>query len=158
MLLSDPAVTNFEEPANDLLRQDVTSTISINVELTNDAAGASGDDILATNSGSNYFLQLQLSDVDMAAGTNSVNLSTIAVNPDTPTDLQEGLAVSNSISISAMADVLIPRSHCLSVHFLCVLLSEGVGASYHDNNFDNNVMCKNIDSQKACDPGTFLNS
>ena len=149
-------MTNFQEPANDLLRQNVTTTVSVNVEITNTAGSASGNDILAVNSGNNFLLQLQLSDVDMAVTMDTLNLNTIAVTPDVPADLQQPLAVTNVITISAMADVMIPRSDCLNIHYLCVLLSEGVGASYYDTDSTDNIMCKNIDSQKACDPGRFF--
>ena len=138
------------------MRQNVTTTVSVNVEITNSASGASGNDILAVNSGGNFLLQLQLSDVDMAVTTDTLNLDTIAVTADMPADLQQPLAVTNVITISATADVVIPRSNCLNVHYLCVLLSEGVDASYYDTDPTDNVMCKNIDLQKACDPGKFF--
>ena len=149
-------MTNFQEPANELLRQDVATTVSINVEITNTAGSTSGNDILAVSSGSNFLLQLQLSDVDMAVTMDSLNLGTIAVTANVPADLQQPLAVTNVITISATADVMIPRSNCLNVQYMCVLLSEGNNASYYDIDPTDNVMCKNIDLQKACDPGTVF--
>ena len=146
-------MTNFQEPANDLLQQNVSTTVTIDVEITNAASSASGNDILAVGTGNNFLLQLQLSDVDMASATDSLNLGTITVAANNPADLQQALAATNMITISATADLTILQSDCGNVHYLCALLSEGSGSSYHDFDPTDNVMCKNIDAQKACDPG-----
>ena len=152
----DPSVTNFQESANVLLQQNVSTTVSVDVEITNVATSASGNDILAVSSGNNFMLRLQLSDVGMASNSDNLNLAPIPVTANNPAELQQGLAAMNMVTISATADVTILQSDCLNVHYLCALLSVGTDASYHDFGPLNNIRCKNIDAQKACDPGQSI--
>lgn len=153
LIYSDPSVTDFQESADAELQQDVSTTVSIDVEITNSAATGSGNNILGVSSGNNFHMELQLSDVDMASNSDSLGLSATSVTADTPAKLQQALATSASDTISITADVTIPQSDCENIHFLCVILSEGTGASFHDADSSNNIRCKNIDAQKGCDPG-----
>ncbi len=112
--------------------------------------------LAVTGSDVNYALQLQLSDVDMSVAADTLGLT--AVTPSMATaDLQLALSAggSHQETMSGTASLTVPAAQCTAVQYVCVVLSEGVGASYTDadNSSVSNVMCEDISARKSCAPG-----
>ena len=86
-------------------------------------------------------------------------LSLLQVTPVlTSSDLQQALAVGDSLTITGTASVTVSSLKCSVTQYLCAVLAEGSGASYVDTNavpFDNNY-CIDVTTgifAKTCIPG-----
>ena len=120
--------------------------------MTNSA----GNDITpATGSDTNYAFALQFSDVDMNTGTDTLSIAQVTPTISN-TDLQQGLTVSNTFTISVTLPKLqITAANCASVKYLCVILTTGTNAGFVDSDTTkaSNIKCFSVAARKSCVPG-----
>ena len=120
--------------------------------MTNSA----GNDITAvTGSDTNYAFALQFSDVDMNTGTDTLSIAQVTPTITTA-DLQQGLTVSNTFTITVTLPKLqITAANCASVKYLCVILTTGTNAGFvdSDTNKASNIKCFSVAARKSCVPG-----
>ena len=152
----DPSVTGFREKTvpKPILEKGVEEDIKLEVDIENVGAPGSGNDIAAvTGSDANFRFSLFLSDVDMQFTSSNLNflISTFNVKESLQQSLNVG--ASNKKTFTIAAKVTMPSAHCASITRLCLVLSEGRGASYKDASTRNNIMCIVISSIKQCDAG-----
>lgn len=155
----DPSLISVTEAANANLDTGTAKTISISVSIQNKATSGSGNDLLGVVSPSvNFVLESQFSDVDVgASGIDTLSLSKSPIAISLAADAVKAINQGATETIGATASVTIPSgSTCQQVSFLCFHLSAGSGASYVDANTNNNVVCKDISAQKACQPDLVI--
>ena len=160
--LSDPNVQSFADLSSITFAQGQAVSLTLAVQIRNDAVPASGNDILAVTGGNaNYEFTLQFSDVDVGSG----NTDTLSITPMVTaftSSLSDSLAASNTVNLAGSASITLASGDCLDASFLCIILTtSGIGASYIDSDpSDNsNVHCEDISTQKSCFPGgsSFVN-
>ncbi|CAD5123008.1 DgyrCDS11396 [Dimorphilus gyrociliatus] len=157
----DPALVSVTEAANANLDTGVAKTLSISVSIENKAAASSGNDLLSVIApNANFILESQFSDVDIGnGGTDTLALAKSAVTITPASDALKAISQGATETIGATASVTVPSgSSCQSVTYLCFHLSVGTGASYIDADLNNNVVCKDISAQKACQPDLTITS
>ena len=123
--------------------------------MTNSA----GNDIsAATGSDTNYAFALQFSDVDMNTGTDTLSIAQVTPTISTA-DLQQGLTVSNTFTITATLPKLkILPANCANVKYLCAILTTGTNAGFVDSDTTkgSNIRCLSIVARKSCAPGKVV--
>ena len=158
----DPSVDNLMySDTTAYMAQTVTTAISCDVDLLNDASAGGGNDIPAATGGSeNFEFLVEMSDVDLSDGGNTNGLSFVAVTATiTSGDVTQALTADGgtaSSTFSGTANVTLTTGDCPTVSFLCIRVRPGVGALYTDANpsFSDNTVCLNISTYVICAPGT----
>ena len=152
---ADPEIFTFSETSGLTFKSGAATSIAFSFTTKNGATAGSGNDIL-TVSGSkyNYEYTIQLSDVDIATGTDTLNIADTTISSSV--DRQQGLAATASFSSTGTASVTIPSAQCSSIRFLCLKLATPSTALYTDAGPTNNEKCVDISTKISCSPGQCL--
>ena len=101
----------------------------------------------------NYLLYYFLSPDEITSGVAANNRSDMNEITLSSSMSQGRLDMSQSNAYVAEAVVDIMLEECESMHFLCFLVTDMPGASYKEEDFENNVYCADFDAVKNCTPG-----
>ena len=156
-IFSDPSVIDFRDLGTDTYVKDDALTVNFEIDLSNVASAASGNDILVS-SGDNYEFSVFLSDGDIRAGGGGATV------------LGTGISISSSLSVGLIAQdatpttmtgsvsLTLPAASCNSYTFVCTLLTDGTGAAFTDADIldSSNAYCYDISSRMYCNPGKLL--
>ena len=153
---SDPNVQSIADLSSITFAQGMAVSLTLAVQLRNDAVPASGNDILAVTGGNaNYEFTLQFSDVDIGNGdTDTLSITPVATV--FTSSLADSLAAASTVNLAGSASITLASGNCLDASFLCIILTtSGIGASYIDSDpsENSNIHCEDISTQKSCFPG-----
>ena len=142
-----------------------SSTIAFQLTVTNIAADAAGNDILAaTGTNTNFRVNLLFSDVDMATDVDTLGLASVEGTIAT-SELQAAVADGSGTATlgsgsGGAATLFLPESNCQSVQYLCAILFAGTNPTFIDastvsnpSDLKPNTTCLDISGQKTCNPG-----
>ena len=156
-IFSDPSVIDFRDLGTDTFVKDDALTVNFEIDLSNVASAASGNDILVS-SGNNYDFSVFLSDGDIRAGGGGATV------------LGTGISISSSLSVGLIAQdatpttmtgsvsLTLPAASCNSYTFVCTSLTDGTGAAFTDADIldSSNAYCYDIINRMYCNPGKLL--
>lgn len=154
-MLSDPAVVDFTETSGAIFVAGDETITELQVTLANLAPTAVGSDIRpVSDSDVNYHFTVYISDVDMSQSSDTLALTYSTQFP--LTGLQKGVDAQYAITLTGSCTLTFPDAACSVASYICLLLSEGLGASYVDSVTGNNIHCLDISSRKSCHPGLAI--
>ena len=151
---SDPAISAFVETSGLSFKSGASTSIAFSFTTQNAASSSAGngnDILIASGSNYNYEFAIQLSDVDMATGTDTLNIADIAISSSV--DRQQALAATANFVSTGTASVTIPSAQCSSIGYLCLQLAIPSTAKYKDTDTTNNAKCVDISTGLSCSPG-----
>ena len=147
-------MTGFRDTTTPIFVEGTLINVDIEVDVENQAAP--GNDILAVTGGdANYALELVFTDVDLQSAADSLGETPAAVTISS--DVQQGLASSDTITLEGSAGVILSTTNCHNVQFLCARLRAGSDASYIDSNDADysNSRCIDVTNRIQCQTGLF---
>ena len=150
-------LTFLSETTSTYFLEDVSTPVSLTLEVFNNAAAQDGNDILsASGTGYNFYFEIKLSDNDLKTDSDGISITEFVPDSINP-DLSGGLAAQDTLYFTITGEILIPAIKCNTVEYLCIVLTIPDNATYVDADVTGNNCCTSLISpmRLSCNPGTY---
>lgn len=154
--ITDLSVTSLVKTDATWIVAGDTTSITLDTVITN-LANASGDYVPATEAPDvNYILSVQLSSENLTVPDGNLPSFQLSLSSTSLVSARQSLLAGGSITLSGTVNVDVAEAQCEELGFICVFLSEGPSAQFHDVDSNNNAACIDITQHLACHPGITL--
>jgi hypothetical protein len=126
------------------------------VDIKNNAASATGNDIRALAAGDNYAVDVYFAQADLKTtptGTKTAAFGAAKTAGDLKVALNAGASTATGTLVFTANAVKLPTSDCKLYTWLCACVKEGAAAKYIDSVTTNNCECSDVSTKIFCNPG-----